>query len=448
MDPISTALNSHLSALIQNEQPCKLVVALSGGVDSVVLLHALSRLSHQCELPLPETEAVYVNHGLSPNADAWQQFCQAFCATLGLPFAAYTVEVSPGNRESLEACARERRYEALCNHAKHHQGIILTAHHLDDQVETVLLQLKRGAGPKGLSGIPAMNNMHSVIVSRPLLTVSREQIRDYAHRYSLRWIEDESNIDETFDRNFLRQTIIPPLMSRWPSLAQTVSRSAHLCAEQQTLLDEVCDERLKTLCTQPDRINVQALKAASLRWQRVLLRRWLELNQIAMPGIKQLEQILLMIEARPDAQPLVVLGDSELRRYQNQIYCLRQRVRSWSFVSLEFGLHETVTIAPIGLNLRINDDKQDEGFAINMTTQSSVFSLTRPVLSRMIKPAGEAYHKPLKQWLKHWSVPPWERDDWLLLSSEEEPLALVTIGKLILLAASGNHTVFVHLGDS
>ena len=183
--------------------------------------------------------------------------------------------------------------------------MLLTAHHQDDQAETVLLQLKRGAGPKGLSGMAKLHSQQGVLMARPLLEVGREDIVAYAKAQSLSWIEDESNLDSRFDRNFLRQQILPAITQRWPAFAQTVSRSAALCAEQQALLDEVCDEKLTALCSAPGCISVTGLNAMSESWQNALLRRWLAHNQVMMPGAKQLMQVRQMLTAKADAQPLV-----------------------------------------------------------------------------------------------------------------------------------------------
>lgn len=445
MDPVFSALSTHFSTLMAREQPEKLVVGLSGGLDSVVLLHSLMQLSRSGELAVPPIEAVYVNHGLSAHADDWQQFCAGLCKALDVSFTAIAVEVTPRARESLEACARDRRYAALCEHAKVAKSVIVTAHHQNDQLETLLLQLKRGAGPKGLSGIPAFSVMYSVPVSRPLLPLSRAQILAYAEQNGLRWIEDESNSDESFDRNFLRHSVLPSLLGRWPSFGQTASRSAGLCAEQQGLLDEVCDERLERLCGKPGRISVSGLNAASPAWQRALLRRWLELNKVAMPGTRQLTQIQQMLAARPDAQPHIVLGNTQLRRYQDTLYCLDKGQPPWCFNTVSFSTQEYISIEPQQQQLMIGKRQEGAVCSVSMAAAESHFSLSQPVLSLAVKPAGEAHHKPLKQWFKQWQVPPWERSDWLLLSDTEQPLALVGKGRIIALSATGQYQFSLQL---
>ncbi|GGF51892.1 tRNA(Ile)-lysidine synthase [Alteromonas lipolytica] len=443
MDPIAHALKISLSRLTEEHRPERLIVGLSGGVDSVVLLHALTRLQTSDEIPV--VEAVYINHGLSPNAASWQTFCASFCASLAVPFTAYTVEVMPAPRESLEACAREQRYAALTRHAKACNGVILTAHHQNDQVETVLLQLKRGAGPKGLGGIPALTRLHDVTVVRPLLEVSRQQIEVYALAQQLHWIEDESNADDSFDRNFLRQLILPPVMSRWPSFGQTVARSAGLCAEQQGLLDEVCDERLQSICSGPERISVSGLKRYSQAWQKALLRRWLENRSVPMPGSRQLEQLLLMLEAKPDAQPVVVLGIHEFRRFQDALFLLTKKGCPGPSVEGPLPLNKTVTLDALSLRLTLSTSAEGAQYEVKTVTGNSLFSLARPLLSHSVKPLDAAHHKPLKQWLKLWGIAPWERTDVLLLSDTEQALAVVLKGKIVPLSSVGDASVYLQV---
>lgn len=458
MDPITQALQRSLSMLaesiqtesiqtesIQTEsiQPKRLIVGLSGGLDSVVLLHGLVQLQRRQDIP--PLEAVYINHGLSPNANSWQAFCASYCASLAVPFAAYTVDVVPASRESLEACARERRYAALARHAKACHGIILTAHHRDDQVETVLLQLKRGAGPKGLAGIPAMNMLHGVMVTRPLLDISRKQIETYAQAQQLAWIEDESNMDEGFDRNFLRQQILTPVMSRWPAFGQTVARSASLCAEQQQLLDEVCDERLPGLCSHPERISVSGLKRYSVAWQKALIRRWLEHLDVRMPGIKQLGQLLLMLEAKSDAQPVVVLANSEFRRFRDELYWLPVTKPAKPFSEVELALNIPMSIAALGLQITLSDQEIAGGYSFSIADKRQIFMLTKPALSITIQPLGEPHHKPLKQWLKLWDIPPWNRTDVYLLRDSSQALAVLLKDRVLPLASVGNNSVYLQL---
>ena len=193
----------------------KVTVALSGGVDSVVLLHRLRREN-------PAVTALHVHHGLSPNADAWARFCKALCRKLGVPLTVRKVKVAESGK-GLEAAAREARYAVF---RRHPCDVLALAHHLDDQAETVLMNLLRGAGARGASGMPAQARLGDKQLQRPLLNVSRASILAYARRHRLEWVEDESNADESLTRNFVRRRVAPLLEKRFPKWRESLARAA------------------------------------------------------------------------------------------------------------------------------------------------------------------------------------------------------------------------------
>ena len=204
----------------------RVAVGLSGGIDSVVLLHFLHGLAPRSGYKL---SAVHVNHGLSPNAGDWQRFCSAFCLDLGVPFKAVKVKVRK-QKLCLEAAARLARRAALL---KSGVDVIAFGHHLDDQAETVLFNLLRGAGLEGASGMPAVGTLGSKILLRPLLGVSRDAIRAYAGDNALAWIEDESNADESLTRNFIRRRVGPLLEGRFSRWRENLARAARHFADAE-----------------------------------------------------------------------------------------------------------------------------------------------------------------------------------------------------------------------
>lgn len=440
MQNIPQAINDCLSTLNQTSMPKALVIGLSGGVDSVVLLHALTQLSSRTEPTLPQIHAVYINHGLSPNAHDWQKFCLSLGKSFGINCEAIKVSVKAGPRESLEAQARTARYDALLAYAKQWQGALLTAHHLDDQLETVMLQLKRGAGPKGLSGMAPQSEMRGVMLLRPLLSVSKQDIRDYAESYALKWIEDESNLDEQFDRNFLRQTVLPLLSERWPSLAQTVGRSARLCAEQQALLDEVCDSHLANLTPQPNKMDILRLQSFETPWQQAIVRRWLAVQSVLMPSEKQLQQILAAVNANADRQPEIKLGERVIRRFRQYLYCLAEQEPVT--IHAELCVDSEMVVDELDISLKWTANPVAGGVAITVPVVASLIVET-PVLSTKIKPQGESHSKPIKQWLKAWDVPPWERQRLLLLTVDDKAVAMLLNQRLITLEQSGTESMYL-----
>jgi tRNA(Ile)-lysidine synthetase-like protein len=204
-----------------------LLVAFSGGLDSTVLLVLAARFARAHGLAL---NALHVHHGLSPHADDWVAHCEGVCRQLAVPLIVERVQLCRGNGESLEAQARAARYERLAAHLGEGEWL-LTAHHQDDQLETLLLALKRGAGLRGLAGMVASQPFAAGHLLRPLLDMSRAELAEAAQSLPYGWVEDESNEDPSYDRNFLRQQIIPLLKDRWPAMARTTARTMALCAE-------------------------------------------------------------------------------------------------------------------------------------------------------------------------------------------------------------------------
>lgn len=319
-------LCAHISGFLDSlkmKAGCKLVLAYSGGVDSEVLAFGLAEYARQhSEFSY---QLIYVHHGLSPNADAWAQHCVVRGGIYGLPVTIESVTPMLGSRVSVEAEARRVRYLAIEQHLGA-DDYLLTAHHEDDQLETLLLALKRGQGPKGLAAMGQIQPLTTGTQIRPLLDVSRGEIEAFAHGHGLVHIEDESNRDDRFDRNFLRLEIIPRLKARWPSIATTASRSAFLCAEQQALVDTTVSEHLpqwltKATFTQQTVFNLEGLAAQTPCWQSLLLRGFIESQGFALPSLVQLNQIIYqLLNAKEDAKVQIRIGDCELRRFANQLY--------------------------------------------------------------------------------------------------------------------------------
>ncbi|MDO4698054.1 MAG: tRNA lysidine(34) synthetase TilS [Pasteurellaceae bacterium] len=301
--------------LNQCPQQKHFLIGLSGGVDSVVLLHLFKQLQAEQHLHL---RAVHIHHGLSPSADHWAAFCQSLCEQWQIPLIVRRVKVE--GSQGLEANARTARYQAIRDILQPNEWFA-TAHHLDDQVETFFLALKRGAGLKGLSAMQGVRSFEKSAIFRPLLGVSKAEILAYAEQHQLPWIVDESNADSRFDRNFLRNEILPPLNQRWSQFNQMVARTSQLCAEQETLIEELLTDELNARFE----LSNQSLKITDFAHfsklkQQQLVRLWLEKCQQPMPSQAQLQQILQLIEAERDKNPQVQLGEKMIRRYQERIY--------------------------------------------------------------------------------------------------------------------------------
>jgi tRNA(Ile)-lysidine synthase len=281
-------------------------------------LHALAAARDRS---LADITAIHVNHGLHPDAPAWEKHCQSFAEKLDVKYVSRQVTVDCDLKSGPEAAARQARYAVLQTLIEE-GDCLLSAHHEEDQAETLLLNLLRGSGVAGLAGIGAVQAFGRGRLLRPLLGVSGEAIQDYAKRHELDWIEDPSNADTRFDRNFLRREILPQLASRWPAAAARLKQSADLASEASALLKDLADIDLAT-AGGPERLDLGALQALSPARQRNVLRQAISLCGLPPPPATRLYQAVHeLLPAREDAQPLVAWPGAELRRHRDHLYVM------------------------------------------------------------------------------------------------------------------------------
>ena len=296
-------------------------VALSGGLDSTVLLHLLASLAQR--EALPPLSAIHIHHGLQAAADAWPAHCRELCAALSVPLQVEYVQVAPG--ASLERAAREARYAAFaaCMGAGE---VLLTAQHRDDQAETLLFRLLRGAGVQGLSAMPVSRALGVGQLVRPLLNCSRDELLAYAREHKLTWIEDPSNADERFSRNYLRRQVLPALLGRWPQASASMARSAAHLSEAAQLLDELAQQDIAAAQVPAEFIwlslpslALPALRSLSEPRQRNALRYWLR-PLTAMPDSEHWAGWQALRDAALDAAPVWKLAAGELRRSDERLW--------------------------------------------------------------------------------------------------------------------------------
>lgn len=314
----SEILVERLTALTEAEPVARWLVAFSGGIDSTVLLHALANAAASGGTAII---AIHVNHGLHADAGEWDEHCRKFAEELGVIYMSRRVTVDDDLRSGPEAAAREARY-AMLQTLVEPGDCLLSAHHEEDQAETLLLNLMRGSGVAGLAGIGATQSFGAGRLLRPLLGISGEAIREYAERHELSWIDDPSNVDTRFDRNFLRQEVMPKLASRWPAVSARLKQSADLASEASALLKDLADIDLAAAGS-AQRLDLSVVQALSTARQRNLLRQAVSLNGLPSPPATRLYQAIHeLIPAREDAQPLVTWPGVELRRYRDHLYIL------------------------------------------------------------------------------------------------------------------------------
>jgi tRNA(Ile)-lysidine synthase len=432
MDLITTLEQQLKCVALQAHQ--RLVLAYSGGIDSHVLLHTLVTLRDQGLLNNP-ISALHIHHGLSPNADEWLAHCQQTCLDMKVAFQGVKVNLASDSGQSLEALAREARYEKLLELAPAN-SIILLAQHQDDQLETFLLQLKRGAGPKGLAAMAfystkSVGQTNKVVhLLRPFLALTQQKINDYAKQQGLVWVEDESNQNTHFERNFLRHDILPNLIKKWPDMAKTVSRSAALCAQQQDLLEEVAQEKLQAIRTSDNTLCLQALSKLSSPWLHQVVRQWLDEQGISSPSQAILQKLKPeLIDAKEDAKPIIQWGSWQFRRFNQHLYVLALVPTIPAHTLLWQGQKLVSLPAPLGTLSQFPLQQGNRSDAdLILDPQLGDLKIQFGGFSQRFTPAGAKHSKPLKQWYKEWLVPPWQRDKIALVSQNEIPLALLING--------------------
>ncbi|WP_440904600.1 tRNA lysidine(34) synthetase TilS [Catenovulum sp. SX2] len=392
-----------------HQQGYQFVVAFSGGVDSTVLLYLVQ---HHCQaLNIPVT-AIYVNHGLSANADNWQQHCQQTAERIGVQFKSVKVNIQQTSRQSIEQLAREARYQALIQHSAD-KSVIFAGQHQDDQTETFLLRLKRGSGPNGLACMRPLRNLtENRLLYRPLLHVSREQIEAFAQTNKLNWIEDESNKNDLFERNFLRNQIIPQFKQKWPQFSAMVNRSAELCNEYQLLADELAQIDAKNAIDSNNRLLVKACLSISQHRQNNLIRHWLQSQQVLLPSTKQMQQIEQVLLAKEDAQPVVQLACSQIRRFNKKLYLLKQAELDWIAQTPNNILVELKPqmqlLAADAKSLTIKQVKQ--GRRIRLATAQEQVSIRYNIKSSTkCLPDYRQQSRTIKKILQELSIEPWFR---------------------------------------
>lgn len=350
-------------------------LGFSGGLDSCVLLHLLS----QNESIQKKLVAVHINHGLSPEADNWTTWTEQVCKASGVMYKTFSVKLD--TKKNLEESARKKRYAIFEHLLKSAKDILLLAHHQNDQAETVLLHLFRGAGVDGLAAMPKYRALGKGHLYRPLLGVSREDLRHYAIEKKLEWVEDHSNQDNHFDRNFLRNEIIPQLQKRWPSLVANLSRSAENCAVVRKKIKPMIESQLSTMVDERHRLSIHLLVQESRDTQMMLLRSWLEKQHFKKPSRHSLQRVLdELIPAPIDASPLVAWNEGEIRRYQGLLYALKREQEV---------LEPSILLAPFlkDAQTRVEIRYRQGGEKIRLSGKT----------------------RDLKKLFQLWKIPPWER---------------------------------------
>ncbi|HHO67652.1 MAG TPA: tRNA lysidine(34) synthetase TilS, partial [Gammaproteobacteria bacterium] len=394
-------------------------VAFSGGLDSRVLLEMLARNRARLAAPLG---AVHVDHGLHAESEQWGEHCRRVCQRLGVDHAALRVDAAAAPGQSPEAAAREARYRALRDWLPA-DACLLTAQHRDDQAETLLLQLLRGAGPRGLAAMPRQAAFGRGLLLRPLLDVPRQALRDWAERQGLDWIEDPSNADTRYDRNYLRHVVLPALARRWPAAAGTLARAAAHQAEQAELARALADIDLQGCrVAAAEALSVTGLLALPAPRRTNLLRHWVALQGLPPPPRRVLARVTPeLLACRPDATPCVHWPGAELRRYRDALYLSAPLPPPPAGLRLAWRPAQPLELAAAG---GVLSARPVSGGGLDAARFGARLEIRFRAGGERLRPAGRSHRHALKKLLQAAGVPAWERERLPLVYADGELVAV------------------------
>ncbi len=399
------------------QQYKKIWIGFSGGLDSSVLLHELAHT----DLFVGKVVAVHVNHGLSPHANDWQRHCEEVCVKLGVPFINHVIKIPTySNLEEQARLARYGIFESIIEST----DCFLLAHHRHDQAETILLHLFRGTGIDGLAAMPAIRQLGAGRLIRPLLDFTRTELESYAVTHRVSFIEDESNLNLAYSRNYIRHRVLPMLQEKWPNVVRNISSCANHCQEAKENLDQLayidCSELRRDSLLNPmvslsnmenkkivsdlqAKLCIDSLPRENQSRMINVLRVWLKNHKIRLPNTDILRRLVNeVILARPDAMPLVSWNNIIVRRYQNNLFLLTEKPINAGTNTI---WKDFPSICHLANGVDLHAIVTDDGFGISADSRIEV----------RFRRGGECFKsngqtKSLKKLFQQWQVPPWQRN--------------------------------------
>ena len=412
---IEAIISKEIGSLVSR----KFLLAFSGGVDSVVLLDLLVNV-------LKESDAlriIHINHNLNEHSNDWAQFSSEVCEKYGLPLICASVEPKR-HVKGLEADARKLRYQSFRDVIQDDE-YLLTGHHQDDQMETLLYRIFRGTGIDGLRAIRREIKFGKGFLYRPMLNISREKIEEYAQLKNLKWIYDSSNDDSSYDRNFLRKDIIPSIKKRWPSVENKVSRLSVIAEQNQLLLNELAIEDVGQLKNY-NHLDIETLSEKSYPRIINIFRFMIKKNNMSVPSMRVLNEGIKTLMHSKSKSPSMTWNDNTIRRYKHRLYFLNSALNSPNDLSNEMSWDIKKTIN-LGKNLGSIQARFLNGEGISLNRCPSNLAIKYRKGGEEIKPSGHKITKSLKNLFQENNVLPWVRDKIPLIYVDDE---LISVGDL------------------
>ena len=407
------------------------VIAFSGGVDSSVLLHALVQLKKK--LAIPELVAIHVNHGLQQQAVEWEQHCRRICQNFGVDLIIEKSDINKNHIKTygVEQAARDSRYKIFNKHLQA-TDCLIQGHHKNDQAETILLRLCRGTGLDGLSGIPKTRKLTKAWLMRPMLNICRKQLTNYATANNISYINDPSNNDVNFNRNFIRHEILPKLESKWPKVIDRLVATAMEAKEVADIISVNVEQNLQNCRADSNSfftglysgLSISKLKGFSLEDQCRIIRLWLKESKVGLPSRDAINKIITEVMlSDASANPKIKMGAYFVRRYLDNLLLVSVNLISNS-ADIVWDWQKKPSITINGLNLAVVDCDVKSKLSIKLPSGPVVIKF-RPSIDPTINfaIANRNCSKNLKKLMQEYQVPPWLRDNIPLLFVNNEMIA-------------------------
>ena len=419
-DKIQDKINqSFLENLKYQGEQSEILLGLSGGLDSSVLLFLLAKMQAKFSFNL---KAIHVHHGLNSSADDWLKFCRKKCKSLNIDFYNEKLKINRDSALGLEGEARKLRYEAI---VKRQNGIVVLGHHQNDQAETLLLQLLRGSGLKGLSAMSEFDLKRNFW--RPMLNIKRHTLEVYAKKYGIKYIEDESNQDEQFDRNFIRQKVLPLIQSRYPASIETISRSASNIAEGYNLNNLIAiDDSKNHMSADGKYLSIDGLKKLPKLRAINLIRWWLSLCNLLMPSKKNMDELYRQLKfiKKDSALNLKISKDKSVRAYHDKLFIVNSEIKPSTY-NLKWSGEDELHL-PNNTKLQFIR-KNSGGLSLSKLGVKSLKIKSRSG-GEKLKPFPDQPSRSLKYLFQNADIPLWERNQIPLVFAKKQLVAIPNLG--------------------
>ncbi len=404
--------------LKQDSADLEILLGFSGGLDSSVLLHLLAQMQTQLHFKL---KAIHVHHGLSSSADDWLNFCKQKCKLLDIEFYDVKVKINDKSTLGIEGEARELRYEAI---RKKQKGVVALGHHQNDQAETLLLQLLRGSGLKGLAGMPEFDEKRKFW--RPMLNIKKELLEKYASENNIEYIEDESNEDINFDRNFIRKKVLPLIESRYPASIETISRSASNISEGHHLNELLAlDDSKNIMSDDGSYLFINDLKKLPRVRVINLIRWWLSFNNQLMPSKKNIVELYKQVVfiKKDTSLNLKISEEASIRAHNNKLFIGNFNIKPDTF-DLKWSGQEELNLPN---KKKLQFIKIEEGGLSLSKLGVKTLNVRSRVGGEKLKPFSDQPSRNLKYLFQAADIPIWERDQVPLIFAKNELVAVPNI---------------------